>query len=224
MALRTIAAQVNFLRKAGRLEEALILARNGLDRRIRRYGHDDPRSLFAEIQVANVLGRLGHYVEADLHAAHILRVLGDDSTSPIAIDASSWHGVCLVETEQPKEGERFLARAFDGYRRIYGDKHEQTLNTCAYLVRAHSLLGDRDAALAMQRMVVEITAGIHGQDSSQSLHASLQLAVWLHWAGCNDESRRLAEHVALALGADPNDAKRARGLLDELDDTGGSSG
>jgi tetratricopeptide (TPR) repeat protein len=216
-ALGAMQRQIDYLRKVGNSEEAVILARSLLARCSRIFGDSDGRTLYVELQLANNLARLGRFDEAEPHLIHVLTTLGDASEIATAIDAANWHGICLVELGLPEESEPFLRRSIDGYRRLIGEDEEQTLIAQTHLARAHILQGKYEDALSIQREVLEVNARVHGPDSTPAQHARLQLAMWLHWAGEDDEALNLVSPLAASC-IDADDARIAGELYRSLSD------
>jgi tetratricopeptide (TPR) repeat protein len=164
--MKSLSQQVDLLREAGRPEEAVVVARSLLDKSSARYGPDDRRSLAAEMQIANNLGRLGRFDEADPYLVHILSITGEDPKTYIALSAAAWHGCCLVELGHAEEAESFLVRARELYQQHYGDERSgPELFVSEYLARALIAQHRIQEAIPVQQAVVELSQRNHGLES-----------------------------------------------------------
>ncbi len=174
--------------------------------------------------LAGTLSDAGQLDEAVTLLDEVVRrrtlALGPDNIQVLKPKAAL--GAMLNDLHRYVEAERTLENAVAGLQRTLGPDDDTTVSVSASFALALAYRRDFPRALELQRRVAEVRANQCGPDNPRSLRARLYLAIFLHWADEDAESRLLAQGVLDAktrLKVDDSTTERARELLATIDTT-----
>ena len=103
---------------------------------------------------------------------------------------------------------------------VLGPGNQWLIKSTSYLAQAQANLQKLDAAIELQRRVVEMNDVNYGHDDVRTQTARYNLATYLHWAGQDSEARLLALavlHTKTRLGVEDDVTGYARKLIADID-------
>lgn len=209
-------------RELGLFEQGLAVRRKAYDTKRALLGADDPRTLYSQRELGNVLSDLGRYQECETVLRGAMegqrRVLGP--TDPETLFTVGNFGLSLRDQSRAKEALPYFQEALAGLRKSLGSDDPSTriaIHNMAAILRD---LGDLAGAEAFYREALERQLRIAGPDDRQTLMAMTNLGIVLSDSGRYEEAlpstRDSLEIRRRVLGNDHLDTLMAMDSMAEL--------
>jgi hypothetical protein len=169
---------------------------------------EDDEAFLAAAHMVSVLGRQGHYAEAE-RASRALRLAvgarhGDESEAARILDMTT--AKALLFQGKHADVERLARAAVERMRAQLGEEHAATMQMCQLLAQALSFQDKHAEAERVTRAVLEAMRRVYGATHAHTLECAL-CAPWIVWrAGKRAEAeamlRAMLEVRAGVFGAD----------------------
>jgi CHAT domain-containing protein/tetratricopeptide (TPR) repeat protein len=174
----------------GFAEKVILLAEQAL-------GKDDPETLKAVSNLAEVYKKLGRVAEAELLLKRIIktneRVLGNDHPDTLA--SVSRLGMLLRTQARNTEAEPLFKRALESRRRVLGKDHPDTLVSIHNLGELYLAQGKFAEAEPLLKTALDAAERIRGKDHEHTLIMAKTLADIYRQQGRYDEAETLYKRV-----------------------------
>lgn len=186
--------------RVGRVDEAIVLLRNVLDRRIQRDGNDDIQTLRAEFLLGIAFAESQRYGEAEHHLRHVIGIAArpaqsDQSSRYLNLNAMNRLAFVLSMQGRNEEALEVAKQEVAGFRDMAGRENPDTVAAMAQVANLFTHLGDGNAALPLYRKILDIRTRTLGPETTESREALRWLTNCLHHLGENEEARVLAQRL-----------------------------
>ena len=180
---------VNLWRQAGRLSDAMAVIESLIDRRMRRLGERDPRTLNARLTRVGLLEAQGRYEESATESETLLKlrteVLGAEHVDTLT--SAQMLSNSLLRLGKTHEALRHAEAAATGFAKRFGEAHAQTQAALIAVAFAHEQLDQDDQAEVIYKRLISTQRKITTLHT-ESLSVRNNYAMLLHSQGRNDEA------------------------------------
>lgn len=180
------------LKKCGNYKEAAVVQKEVVDICVRKFGEEHPDTLSVMSALASILAEMGEYKQAvalgEKIFAAICRLLGPDHPDTLlelgnlgtyyGHLAEQRRGEQMSSAELKRRSVELKEKAYQGARRILGEKHPFTLTQLDNLAYGCAKLGDYTRAIELQTQSYQLHREIHGPDHAVTLRRLNQLAIY----------------------------------------------
>jgi len=212
--------QVAFLRRANRLEEAVVVANSLLEaqrRRRHRRGPMTPTQI--EMSLGIMFTKLGRYEEASRALEDVLASLptAPRRTNPVRerVNALLWLGDVRNKLHQRDDAVTAFRDALNLARDRLGENHEKTIEAKFWLAVGLTKAGEYRAAIPFYRDAVEGYRRSYGSNPLTT-RVLWHFAQGLHMAGEDAEAATVADAARRAVALQPGDHQSDLTALAEL--------
>lgn len=186
---------VNLWRQAGHLKDAMPVIEGLIERRTKRLGERDPRTLNARLTRVGLLEAEGRFEESAAESLALLtlrtEVLGPEHVDTLT--AAQMLSNSLLRLGRAREALPHAMAAAAGFAKRFGDSHAQTQASLVAIAFAYEETGQNDLAEAIYLRLIasqRLNASLH----TESLSVRNNYAMLLHSQGRDGEAvAQLAE-------------------------------
>lgn len=198
--LQAMSGLASALRRSGRIQESLELAREALSLKEQQLGRDHPDVLQGRATFAVVLHDAGKTEDAIKLQQEVVdasrRVLGEEDVESIRRSANL--AVMLDDAGRSNEAEAVHRRLLELQQRNHGNDHPDTLATLAELASVLQYQGKLEEAEQYCSQALDARRRVMGQDHPDTLDSMLQMGMICHDAGRLEEAEKwLRETLAI---------------------------
>lgn len=188
--LHAMTGLVSALRRSGRIQESLELAREALSLREQQLGRDHPDVLHQLATLAVIFLDTGKTEEAITLQQEVVdasrRVLGENDVETIR--RSAILAVMLEDAGRSDEAEGVHRKLLELQRRAHGNDHPDTLATMEELASTLQHQGKLEEAGQICSQSLEARRRVLGQDHPDTLDSMLQMGMICHDVGRLEEA------------------------------------